>query len=254
MKQLSRTSKIATAVLGCAILISCNKGAGEGGTSSISGEVLSTDHDFARQEITSVYISNGNTVEHGDYWLLNHPNAGLYFYIWYDNPTWITNGDPSLQGRTGIQVVFNYSDSNLDIAQNTKAAIEAATTAFSIEQTNDILTITSLEAGDSPDAESVTSPFSIDIAQQGQDEVWGTESAQQNEKVYIIYGSGDSHDDIEQTSLNGKFQFTNLRKGTYSVYVFSKDTVAGGSIAIEQQIEITENGTNYNLDPFQIYF
>jgi hypothetical protein len=216
---------------------------------------MGADHDFAKAEITQVSFTHGNAVEHGDYWLLNSPNTSAYYYIWYDNPTWITNGDPGLQGRTGIQVAFNYSDSNLEIAANTMTAILGVTTVFDIVLTNDILTITSSITGDCPDAEDVTSPFSIDVDQQGNDKILTSETAIVNEKVYIIYGEGgEYHNDIEQTSADGNFQFTGLQKGIYSIYTFTKDTVNGGNVISEKEIEITTKGEIYTLDNFHIFY
>lgn len=42
-----------------------------------------------------------------------------------------------------------------------------------------------------------------------------------NEKVYIIYGNGSTYSDDFNTSFDGSYRFTNLRKGTYKVFVYS---------------------------------
>jgi hypothetical protein len=252
MKRLSNFNVVGI-IMVALLLLSCNK-EGQGGTSSIQGAVLGADHDFAQNEITSVTFTNGSSVEHGDYWLLNSPNLSAYFYIWYDNPTWITNGDPGLQGRVGIAVTFNYSDSNLDIANNTMTEILNTTPVFNLQLSNDILSISNTILGDCPDAEDVTSPFSIDVSQQGKDAVLSSESAMIGEKVYIKYGDSEIQNDIEQTSADGRFQFTGLQKGIYKIYTFTKDTINGGNTTTELELEVTSNGEVYTLDDFHILY
>lgn len=234
-------------------LISCNT-EGPGGSSSITGEVLAVDHDLAINEITEVILTDGGVVEHGDYWVLNSPSTTQYYYIWYDNPTWITNGDPMLSGRTGIAVTFNYTDSNLDIANNTAAAISGTTTAFDIQITSDILTITNLIAGECPDADDVTSPFSIQIDKQGKDKVLSAAVPLKNEEVYIIYGTNELQSDDVQTDPNGKFQFTGLTTGNYTLYVSGKDTVNGGSIITEMDVQITEKKSVIDAGTFTVVY
>lgn len=234
-------------------LSSCNT-EGPGGTSSITGEVLGVDHDVAVNEITEVIVTDGDVLEHGDYWVLNSPSTAQYYYIWYDNPSWITDGDPMLAGRTGIAVTFNYSDSNLDIATNTTAAVIAATSVFDIQVTNDILTITNLTAGECPDADDVTTPFSIQIDKQGKDKILSAAAPLKDEEVYIIYGSNELQSDDVQTDPTGKFQFTGLTKGSYTIYVAEKDTINGGSIISEMDVQITDKKSVVDAGSFTVIY
>lgn len=43
-----------------------------------------------------------------------------------------------------------------------------------------------------------------------------------DERVYIIYGDGQYHDDDTRTGPNGEFRFPWLRKGTYRIYAISE--------------------------------
>jgi hypothetical protein len=218
--------KIITLVLLSSAILSCNKEEGEGGTSSIEGTVTGREFEPARAEITEVIVSAGSELEHGDYWILNSPIGGTYYYIWYDNPTWITNGDPQLEGRTGIPVVFNYSDSNLEIAANTNLALTSfAGSDFSIVVENDILIITQRTAGYVPDANNMTTNFEVNIGEQGQDAYYGSQSLLADVEVYILYGDDTIYGDQTRTGGDGEFRFTNLVKGTYTVYVVSQDTI-----------------------------
>ena len=97
-----------------------------------------------------------------------------------------------------------------------------------------------------------------------------------DEEVYIIYGDEDNYyDDSYETSFDGSFRFENLRKGTYTVFIYSdcesdttglavinqsnpvyaqqlastiwKSDCFGGEVALKMDIEITENNQQYNL-------
>jgi len=43
-------------------------------------------------------------------------------------------------------------------------------------------------------------------------------------EVYIIYGDNTSPGDRIRANYNGEFEFSNLRQGDYTVYVYSDDT------------------------------
>ena len=97
-----------------------------------------------------------------------------------------------------------------------------------------------------------------------------------DEEVYIIYGDEDNYyDDSYETSFDGSFRFENLRKGTYTVFIYSdcesdttglavinqsnpvyaqqlattiwKSDCVDGEVAVKMGIEITENNQQYNL-------
>lgn len=43
-----------------------------------------------------------------------------------------------------------------------------------------------------------------------------------DERVYLIYGEDNTHDDDVRSSADGTFQFKELRKGTYRLYAYSE--------------------------------
>lgn len=242
-------------LVGCAsiLLTSCNK-EGLGGTSTIEGTLKGIDHDDAQAEITQITFTNGDVIEHGDYFTLNSPDTDQYFYVWYDNPTWVSNGDPALQNRIGISVSFNYSDSNLDIAQNTKDAIENATGMFTSELLNDVLILTTVVAGDCPDAEDVSSPFAIDIMNQGKASTTMGATPLVDEKIYIVYGDNTIANDDVRSVAEGRFQFNGLQKGEYTVYATSKDTLNGGNTVVSTTVSITSNKSVQDLGDLTIVY
>lgn len=64
-----------------------------------------------------------------------------------------------------------------------------------------------------------------------------------DEDVYIIYGSDVSYGNKTKSSYDGSFEFKYLRKGSYKIYVYSKDSTLqskSGIIPVIQDVEITE--------------
>lgn len=251
---MNTMKKIATIIFVSAALVACNKEEGPGGTSSIEGTVMGREFEPARTEVTEVIVTAGSELEHGDYWILNTPAGGTFYYIWYNNPTWISDGDPHLEGRTGIPVTFNYSDSNVEIALNTYLALTTlAESDFSIIGQNDVLIISQIASGYVPDANNMTTNFEVNIADQGQDEYYGSESPLSDIEVYILYGDDTVYGDQTRTGGDGEYRFTNLVKGTYSVYVVSQDTVnpegfvkSGVTVKIDENKSVVTAG-NLNL-------
>jgi len=236
------------------LLFSCNKQEGLGGTSIIKGKLIGQNHSSAKAEVTEIIFTNGSSVEHGDYWLLNTPNTNNYFYIWYNNPSWVTNGDPSLVGRTGIKVTFNYSDSNIEIAKNTKDAILNITNQFEIEVLNDILVITNIVKGDTPDATDVSSPFDFNTQSQGQNSLLSDSEPLVDEKVYIAYGNNSTYNDDVSSGSDGSFTFSNLTKGNYKLYYPNKDTLTGKTNLIEIDAQISKNKSGVDLGELKVVY
>lgn len=224
------------------ILSACNKQEGPGGTSTVYGQVNVETHDDGRPEMTEIIFSNGLTVEHGDYWVINNLPGRTHYYVYYDNPGWVSEANPFLEGRTGIAVSFNYSDSNVEIAAKTESAfIAAASSEFDVERMVDIITFKAKNWGDAPDADKVSSPFEVNTSQQGKSSVNTSFQPAVDEKVYITYGDQLVYSDVERTGGDGDYQFVGLRKGVYTVYAIETDGTTGIDSKVVRTIEITEN-------------
>lgn len=64
------------------------------------------------------------------------------------------------------------------------------------------------------------------------------------EDVYIIYGDEASYGDRVKTNYDGTFEFKYLRKGKYTVYVYSDDitgTIPSAKEVIKQEVTIDKN-------------
>jgi hypothetical protein len=236
-------------VVGLSLFSSCKKVEGPGGTAAIRGKVMGSTVDQVKPgdaEIINVTVKNGADIEHGEYWLLNGPTNGELYYIWYNNPTWVSNGDPQLQGRTGIQVDFNYSDDNVTIAMNTVAALNnAVTNDFVVDVYGDIITLTSKINQDLVDADNGNMSFNVDIANQGDTDILIPSSSISivDERVYLIYGAGEVFNESAHTGADGVFTFDGLNPGKYRVYALSTDVNTGEKFPVYKFIEITEKGT-----------
>ena len=234
----------------------CKKIEGPGGTSAIRGEVKGSSFNAGQHEILQIICTAGSEIEHGDYWLLNTGDASKQYYIYYANPTWISNADPQLQGRIGIMVSFNYSDSNTDIANNTLSAITGtAGIPFTASVTNDLITITDQSLMDVPDSDNGTTSFGFDVAIQGDVEQSTNNIPMAEERVYIIYGNNAYAATDVRTDEQGKFSFEGLQKGTYKIYVLSKDPL-NEDIYYRVQQEVTINAAEeiVNTEPFLISY
>lgn len=76
-----------------------------------------------------------------------------------------------------------------------------------------------------------------------------------DEDVYIIYGDNNFYDDKITTDPNGVFEFKHLRKGNYSIFVYSKDTtftIASGVEARYMDAEIKDKEEVVELPDFEI--
>lgn len=247
---------------------SCQKEPGPGGTSSISGNVMGqiltgNNGGSAEQEVTTIICTHANGVDgsildNSDYFLLNTPNGGTNYYVWYENTNW-PGQDPGLSGRTAIKVTYSNSESNVTIATNTAAAISANASAdFTVSQNGDILTITNVVTGEVTDADEVNTPFIVDVANQGQSATGGTgsyiEAPIADERVYLIYGDEDTYSESVRTDENGNYQFKGLTKGKYRVFAFSINTNDPNGLLeqIEVEAEITKNKEVVTADQLTI--
>lgn len=75
------------------------------------------------------------------------------------------------------------------------------------------------------------------------------------EDVFIVYGDDDYFGDDIETHYDGTFRFDFLRKGTYTVYVYSKDSTLSDPALrypIMRTVEITQKGQEINVGTLNI--
>jgi hypothetical protein len=229
---------------------------GQGGTSVIKGKVTGQDFIAGENEVQQITFTSGAQIEHGDYFLLNEVKDGNNYYIYFKNPTWVSSANPNIQGRIGLEVVFNYSDANTTIAQAVKNKIAAlGVLNFTTALDQDILTLTYKNHQAIPDPDNGTTNFALDVANQGSADYISPLVQNMAEKnVYICYGESTFASDNVKTNAYGEFQFSNLQVGSYKVYVVSENPpIEGQHIEVEQTIEISAKGSISDLGTLHIF-
>ena len=77
-----------------------------------------------------------------------------------------------------------------------------------------------------------------------------------NRSIYITYGNNISPDQTVQTNSNGEFEITYMRKGTYTITLYSKvfaDSLhPSGSVAVDTTISITERKQVIDLGTIKV--
>ncbi len=208
-------------------LIACTKPEGPGGSSSIQGKVVGQNINLGRPEIIDLTVTSGAQIEHGDYFIINQAN-GANYYFWFNNPTWVSNGDPQLAGRTGVSISFNYSDNDTTIVNAVFTALSNnLSNQFNLTKNGDMIQLVSKDNFNVPDPDDVTTSFLLDVGQQGQLDEIGAQTAITDERVYLIYGDGSHYHESTRTGADGLFSFDQLQNGQYQVYVLSKDLTTG---------------------------
>ena len=75
----------------------------------------------------------------------------------------------------------------------------------------------------------------------------------QEQEVYLVYGNHLYYDERIRTGYDGYFEFRNLIPGEYSVYVYSEDITGGTQdIAIKRQAVIEEEGDMVDVGEIMI--
>lgn len=73
-------------------------------------------------------------------------------------------------------------------------------------------------------------------------------------EMFLIYGKDDVHDDDIRTDFEGQFQFRDLYKGKYQLFVYSECyDCAAGIEAVFHDVELTYRGQQLEIPPISVY-
>jgi len=77
-------------------------------------------------------------------------------------------------------------------------------------------------------------------------------------EIYINYGNEIGPNDRIRTNHNGEFEFSNLRQGKYTIYVYSRDTLLGPGwsnedMVIKQEVTIDKRKQKIEVPKMYIY-
>jgi hypothetical protein len=126
---------------------------------------------------------------------------------------------------------------------------------FSLSLSQDILTITSNTTGEVVDADDYSTPFTVDVSNQGSPNIIGDSFGRAGERVYIIYGQNEYSSNSVRTDENGLFSFEGLQKGAYTIYSLSEDTLQNGKFnRVSKTIQITDKKQIVDAGDLHVYY
>jgi hypothetical protein len=227
--------------------LSCSKDEGVGGTATIRGKVIINDYndDFsillseynAAEE--DVYIIYGDDKTFGDQVETNYDGTFEFNYL-----------------LPGDYTVYVYSEDSSSSMLHDTAVIKNIT----ISRKDDVIdagTFVKINVLDFDDGNSTISgkmykieydPATVCTLYPQSDTVLA-----QEQEVYILYGDHEFYDDRIRTHYDGTFMFSNLIKGKYQIYAYSKDITCGVElIPVVRQAEITEENQDIELSDIYI--
>jgi hypothetical protein len=128
-------------------------------THTIAGACTDVADGTASTGFTIAVDTQGVTAIASKYFLVSSPTVD--YYVWYNADT--EGDDPSVGGRTGIEVAINKNDSADTIATLTETALEAVGSGavFDVAVSTNEMTITNLVRGVATDAGAGTSGFTV---------------------------------------------------------------------------------------------
>lgn len=220
------------------IILSCKKEAGEGGTGSIEGRVFKINYnetmnrvvDTTLAEEEDIYIMYGDDELYNNRSRTNFDGKYIFKYL-----------------QKGNYTIYAYSrnpkDPNKNIAVKVKVEIK---NKGNKALAGDIYINKIAEDGTSSICGRV---WVIDYNTAGQlkGEYWG-----QNEDVFIIEGDSGAFLERTRTSYDGSYCFSELRKGKYTVFVYSKSNNPAELIEVKKSAVITENNQHLEIEKITI--
>lgn len=133
--------------------------AGNNPTFSIASALGYSNYKFIEgvNETTNITLPAGsvfNTTT-SNYFTISGGNDIRQYYVWF-NVFGGTDVDPALDGLTGIEVVINSTDTNLQVAQNVCNALNVIVDDFNAVVTSNVVTVQNIVAGPTSDINPLT--------------------------------------------------------------------------------------------------
>lgn len=135
---------------------------GDANYAVVGGTVLSVNEIHEVTSVTTVADVAGSLA--GKYFLISAGDSGVDYYVWYKVSG--VGTDPTLIGKTGIEVDISTNDSANTIASATQAIIDAHV-SFSATVSTNVVTVTADLGGLTKDADAGTSGFTVVVMTQG---------------------------------------------------------------------------------------
>jgi flagellar hook protein FlgE len=198
-------------------------------------------------EITDVTCLAKASISNGEYFTISSPTVD--YYVWYDTDGAAT--DPTVSGKTGIEVTITPDTTAAEVAARTATAINAvggAGTIFSVPvPTTDTITITNVAVGAATNTAEGTSGFTMATTQQG-----GTDTSHPLEGLLargtLLFGTdgsitGTTLDKIDTTTGGVTAQTTSDVSNGY--YQFDPSFISGSPMSVELDFGLRYNGSDW---------
>ncbi len=222
------------------LLFSCKKHSGIGGNSSIVGQ-LNVEHynsDFSVLKYTEPAVDVYVYLVFGD-----QKGYGSRIRTMYDGSFEFNNL------RVGEYTIYSYS---MNKNQQGAGQLVSVLKRVKINKNKEIV-----DSGKLTISDNKAIGFSKITAKVKEvDTQTGSQYYKGEQRVYIIYDNDVNYTSSIKTNLNGEFSFTNLPKGTYTIYTYSKDvnnSYPGPNYPVSNIVEITDSAQNIMLPDFVIY-
>ena len=184
---------------------------------------FSRDDDYiasynGEAEVTEITCYDESTLSGGEYFTLSSPSTD--YYVWYDIDDGST--DPSVAGRTGIEVDIADSDTEDDVAAKTASAINAVI-GLGATSVADKVTVTNAVDGVAADAADGDTGFALfETTTQGTDGDTGDINIIAGENVEI-----DINADGDELFLSGVNIFDVLKNLKVGLETRDSDAISG---------------------------
>ncbi len=137
-------------------------------------------------ERTDVTLPDASAVLAGKYFLLYA--SGETFYVWFTVDG--SGTDPRPSGMTGIRVALELTDNSDAVAIKTASALSHLGATFTVPTpSSNVITITNVMPGDTPDAATGTSGFTLGVVTQGVGETTRLEFTGNAEDIDYLWNS-----------------------------------------------------------------
>jgi hypothetical protein len=204
------------------LVLSCEQDAGEGGLASISGKIYTQEINRYGEEVSvypaadkNVFITYGDDNFYGDMVEANHDGYFEFEYL-----------------AAGDYTLWYYTDDTSGTSESGET-INQITVSLDRKEKKELSNIAHIRLVDFDDGFATISGrvfiinyFNSTVPPYTEADIKDI-TPQQEADVYLIHESGITYSERERTNHDGRFEFKNLIKGNYRVYVYSEDIEGG---------------------------
>jgi hypothetical protein len=221
------------------ILSSCKKDAGEGGSSTINGNVTTVEYSIYSSKLVRSYNANEE-----DVYIIYGDNEYYGDRVRTDN-----NGNFEFNYLTkGEYTIYAYSDDTLNYDLKTTENVNAKINSNNSTVTTQNITIVKMVDKGNANITGMLFAYDYDASLTILKDTFYVA----DEYVYIAIKGESTYFDRIKTFYDGSFVFSELLPGKYEVYAYSKANTASEMVAIKTDVEITDFNQSITIPRIEI--